>query len=722
MQHVTYEFGPFHLDENQRVLFSGDRPVAIPPKELDTLVILVQNHGRVVDKQELMDSVWPNVFVEEGNLARHISYLRRRLGDSASGGQYVETVPKRGYRFVAPVRVLIREGGDAGDANQAEPRRERSRWRSTVWAIVGLSLAVLLAVTVWRTFPGQNRPFQEMTIRRLTDTGNVGDAAISADGKYLAYVQSDGGLHSLWIKHLGTSSDVRIVPGGNKRYIGVTIAPDNDYVYFALFGAHQVGIGTLYKVPILGGAPVQVLNDVDTPVSFSPDGRQFVFRRDFPSRYETTLVIANIDGSGEKSVWSSRTPANLLGMPSWSSDPMKVFSYVAMDTPEAGTAIVKIDVSTGKAEYTARSWIANGQMASLGRTALASSLVQESTRGRGQIVWMSDAGADPVPITNDLNSYSMHLSATTRGTKLVSVQQSTLTQIWMLSDLATSAAVQITDTQEGLTDVRWTNMGRLITKSRSGDLSIREGDGSRRVTIMSPLVLSFGEGCDGGRYIVYSALLPGTRLARIFRADADGGNPTEITHGDFDSQVVCSPVGREIYFYSVDGGKVYLKKTDVDGTAPKRLITKSFFGAGFVQLWRFSLAQAVYDWRLSISNDGRKLLMGFNEGNGLQAFRHRLGVLDTNTEKFVFTMDIDTEQMPRGGRFTPDGRALILVVQNEDAHNLWLVPMGAGERKQLTFFKSDWIFDFDFSPDGKRLALVRGKQPRDAVLITDISR
>ena len=98
-----YRFGRFRLDPNGRVLFRGDRAVRLPPKAADTLLVLVQNAGNVVEKQDLLKHVWQGAFVEEGSLTRTISILRKALEDPSHGQEFISTISKRGYRFAAPV-------------------------------------------------------------------------------------------------------------------------------------------------------------------------------------------------------------------------------------------------------------------------------------------------------------------------------------------------------------------------------------------------------------------------------------------------------------------------------------------------------------------------------------------------------------------------------------------------------------------------------------------
>src|SRR5436853_785208 len=117
-----FEFGPFRLDTSERILLRDGQPVPLTPKALQTLLVLVESSGRILDKDELLSRVWPDTFVEEITLAQNVSTLRKALGVDQEGRQYIETVPRRGYRFVASVREWRDEGADLVVAEHSRSR------------------------------------------------------------------------------------------------------------------------------------------------------------------------------------------------------------------------------------------------------------------------------------------------------------------------------------------------------------------------------------------------------------------------------------------------------------------------------------------------------------------------------------------------------------------------------------------------------------------------
>ena len=119
----AYHFGPFHLDVRERRLSRGGEVIPLRLKVFDTLLVLVENAGRLVTKQELLDTVWPETTVEENNLNHNVSVLRKALGERATGQHYIETVPRVGYRFAAPVDAAVAQTGSSA-APIAKVRQE----------------------------------------------------------------------------------------------------------------------------------------------------------------------------------------------------------------------------------------------------------------------------------------------------------------------------------------------------------------------------------------------------------------------------------------------------------------------------------------------------------------------------------------------------------------------------------------------------------------------
>lgn len=194
---AVFEFGAFRLNPAERLLLREKVPVQLPPKAFDALVVMVENHGRLLGKDELLRTVWPDAFVEESNLAQHISILRRTLRDGEEGFRYIETVPRHGYRFIAEVREL---GGIAlntsalpdpppgqqpapGVPASAAPRR---RFRGLIFAIAGLVavLAVLIGtVSAWRRLRSSGpAPIQSLAVLPLQNLSGDPAQQYFADG------------------------------------------------------------------------------------------------------------------------------------------------------------------------------------------------------------------------------------------------------------------------------------------------------------------------------------------------------------------------------------------------------------------------------------------------------------------------------------------------------------------------------------------------------------
>ncbi len=178
-----YKFGAYCLDLDERVLRRGEEPLTLPPKDLETLIVLVERAGHIVDKEELLEKVWPGVFIEEGNLSRRVFNLRQVLGDGTEGQKYIETIPRRGYRFVAelqseepaPLESSPLPSAPVPERKQAAPKSNRTR---ALWSLALAILLVVIGGLASRRFsPAGHASSQKVMLAVLPFTNMSGDAS-----------------------------------------------------------------------------------------------------------------------------------------------------------------------------------------------------------------------------------------------------------------------------------------------------------------------------------------------------------------------------------------------------------------------------------------------------------------------------------------------------------------------------------------------------------------
>src|SRR5262245_40975042 len=356
-----YVFGPFRLDTAERVLLRGGSPVALPPKAFEVLLMLVERSGHVVEKDDLMNRVWADSFVEEGNLKVTVSVLRKTLEDETGQRQFIETVPRRGYRFLADVRelshngqellllersraeVIIEEQEETSGLEQTSTRIASSierfvnaiilhkRGLITVLILSSIAIATIVyaagRIFSWRhtnkqatAIASRPIPFQQITIKRLPVNGDPsGGAVLSPDGRLFAYaVMNNEGRETLWLGHVDGGEPVQLRPPADLLYMGMTFSPDGSSLYYTV-SERLSSRGVVYRLPVFGGVAEKVKENIRHAITFSPDGQQFTFVRNEGSR--SVLVIADTKGTAERELTVG--PSNLgffQSSPSWSPD------------------------------------------------------------------------------------------------------------------------------------------------------------------------------------------------------------------------------------------------------------------------------------------------------------------------------------------------------------------------------------------------------------------
>jgi serine/threonine protein kinase len=579
--------------------------------------------------------------------------------------------------------------------------RNKLRWGIVAGALIA---AIVGGVFLWaRLRTTDTAPtFRKIRFSQVTNTGNARVATISPDGKYVVHVVSDGTQSSLWVRQTATSSNVQIVQPAEARYLGSTFSQDGNYVYYVVYGKRSP-LGIVYQIPVLGGEPRKIIEDVDTPITFSPDGKRFAFIRHYPKAGETALFIANSDGTGAQKIASRHRPKRFIAGtstgPSWS--PRDDFVVCPVAGPEGGVdlhTVVGIDLKTAaEREITHQRWPFVQQVVWMPHNHGLVLSAQEQLQGPNQLWYVAHSGGEVERITNDLNNYN-GVSVSADGNTIATVQSQTSSSVWLVPTASAETPVKVTSgTNEGGGGVALMPDGRVLYTVNgvgTADLFVVNADGSNPRQLTSNAALNgLPSVSANGRFIVFVSNRTGA--PHIWRMDSDGSNPRQITNGIAEINPLISPDGQWIVYQDINDLRLW--KIPVDGGQATRLTDK--------------LAS-----QAAISPDGKLIACRYRDED-LSPFK--LGLISFVTGETVKTIDIPFFRN-NNLEWTGDGRAVLYVDNSGGVSNLWSQPIDGGPAKQFTQFKSDQIFTFDLSWDGKQMVLGRGTVSDNVVLIADV--
>lgn len=547
---------------------------------------------------------------------------------------------------------------------------------------------------------GENRPtLSAMKVTRLTSTGKVTRAAISPDGRYAAHVIEDSSGRSVWVRQIATGSDINIAPASRDQYGGLTFSHDGNYVYYVR--SEGAGAkGTVFQVPSLGGVSKRLIGGSDSSITLSPDGKQMAFYRFAYDQGTVDLVIANIDGTGERTLVTRRDPTGFDTGIAWSPDGKVIACAGYEGSASDSVKLVAVSVDDGSVRdidpklygsISQITWLGDGK----------SLLILAADRISGyfyQIFEISYSGGPARRVTNDLANYS-DISVTADGKTLLTVQGDWTSSLWIAPNGDSAKARRINSGKyDGGMGVAWTPDGQIVHATRDWDIYIAKGDGS------NPQLLTKDEHNNrwpdvtpDGRYIVFESWRASPLGGSIWRIDIDGGNPTPLTSGaGWSSSPSVSPDGKWIVYESAASGKVSIWKTSING-GDAVMIT-----------------DLVTD-EPAVSPDG-KLVACFYYPTGQTA---KIAVIPIEGGQPLHIFDVDRGVRDKTPRWAPDGKAVVYIVNAGGVQNLFAQALTGGPPNQITDFKEGRIFAFDWSPDGKQLLMSRGDIANDAVMISD---
>lgn len=529
----------------------------------------------------------------------------------------------------------------------------------------------------------------------FTNSGTSKLAAYSPDGRLVAHVEEEHGKQRLVVSSTTVTGSADVVPPEEVRYLGITFSRDN---YLYLTRKEKDGGRILYRLPYLGTPGVRpvaarIKTDIDSPVSLSPQGDQFAFVRYSEALSQYAVVVSDIDGGNERVLITRKGGSTLSthGL-SWSPDGNTIVCAAGFWNQSFHTNLIAIDVKTGKERVLGRpDWFYVNQVAWQPDNSGLIICAREEETTPFQLWRVSYPDGRVEQVTNDTNEY---WGVSIAGDKIVTVKTGRSWHTWVTSPGERASSVQIASGSGFTYGMSWSPQGYIVHSSMLQDkMNIGridpDGSNSRPLTTAainySPVVSA------DGRYVVFSSNLDGR--FNIWRMNAsDGSDLKQLTFTDANYYPSISPDGKWVAYDNLTGSKVSIWKVPLEGGEPVKIID---------------------GYRMPVfSPDSRLIAARYDEDSG-------------STDVAIFSADGGEalERMPvpiiewQTVRWL-GARALSYIRSENGASNIYSYDLDTRFSKQLTFFDTDQIAAYAWSPDFKQVACQRVRNTGDVILIS----
>ncbi len=731
-----YRFDNFQLDAGNRQLRRDDAPLSLPPKAFDLLLALIENNGRLVEKDVLFTSVWHDQIVEESNLPVHISQIRKALGETKNNPRFIETVPGYGYRFVGEVinledeelvietetlsRITIEKEEEMGRKEDGEMFKRRkfvslspllSFPSSLKLAAGAIVILCVIGSIFWLSNRTQNNNAvapvaiaeRNTVIKRLTSKGTVDYSVLSPDGKLFAYSvrERDSFRNSLWLGQTSGNSDLQLRPTGDLIYNPRSFSADGNWLYYTLSNPRDFNNGTLYKMTALGGVPQTLADGISVYAVISPDEKQIAFVRVNRENKTETLVITNLDGSSKREiVVRSAVKSFLAHSLSWSADG-KLVAFGAESGNGKGQEIFAANASNGSVkQITSLEWFAISRTGWLRDGSGLLVVARTKNSFAANQIWQIDyESGRATNIIRDLQHYGSTLSLAADSNSLVAIQAIRESNIWIAPAENLAAARQITfgsAGHEGWFGIDWTIDGRILYTARI-DQSLTlwtmdtSGENVKQITSTGFLDERPSATADG-KFIVFQSNRSGA--TEIWRIDSDGADLRQLTFdGGKNSFPHSAPDGKTIvYTHNSDNGN-FVWRISIEGGEATQITDAECFNA-------------------RVSPDGNFIACGYGFDGKM-----KLAIVPITGGAPVRLFDVPpTYNFDGSLRWSPNGH---FISYRDWANGVWSQSIDGGAPNRLEGLPAEKLYQFDWSPDGKQFIFTRGREIRDVVLISD---
>jgi len=704
-----FRFAVFEFDIGTGELRKHGLRIRLQGQPISVLAMLIEHAGEAVTREELQKRLWPvDTYVDfEHSLNAAIKRLRAALGDSADAPRYVETLPRQGYRFIAPLRspavLQPAESRAAAYVPQADAGNEKSKsagWRRPVlmMAAVGAALVIIASLWLQRTEYFWRSPIADARYQTVTDSDGVEQAAaVSRDGQFVAFLSDRDGPTDVWVTQVGSGQFHNLTRGSEQQLVNPSVrtlgfSPDASFVTFWVRKGGVSGDISIRAVPTLGGEPKLYLEGV-AESNWSSDGSRLAYHTPGPG---DPLFVSDGSRRPEDRPILTAPPGLHSHFPLWSPD--GAFIYFVQGSLPDKMDIWRISSAGGRAERITNH---NGPVSYpvfLNRRTLMYLAADPDSSGPG-LYSVDVEHRLPHRLTTSLDRYTS-LAASADGRRLVATRATPERTLWRLrigdSPAQASEVARVPlRTNTGFSPRLGPNYVLYVSATGSGESVYKLSNGISIELWSGPRAQIFGGPAisPDGRDLAFSVRQHGQTF--LYLMQTDGANARILTDSlDLQGAPVWTPDGNSITTAANDHGVPRLFRVPIDGRPPVR----------FLQEYSVDPAWAP---------DGRLVVYSGP---------------DIGTTFPVNAVSVDaTEQPPagmtltRGARhmtFLAIGRTLVFLRGDIQHKNLWTRELSTGAERQLTNLAPDFnIRDFDVSPDGRDVILERVQERSDVVLL-----
>jgi serine/threonine protein kinase/Tol biopolymer transport system component len=569
----------------------------------------------------------------------------------------------------------------------------------------GIAFGIVSAIGGRARTASAGSPGKDLGLSVLMTRNDLTEATLSNDGRYLSFVSTKDDKSTLNVRQVRTGSDVQIVPPQDYFVRGVSFSPDGDYLYYLNQDPDSPAYSALFQVPSLGGTPQKILFDIDTAAGFSPDGSRLCFRRGMPQIQMDTLVVADVASRQEKELIRIQSPEAFQSAPAWSPDGRSV--AVGVQNIQGGVRawVRVIDVASGRQQtvgppslfsaVNSVGWLPGG-----GGIVLSGFVPGTAAP---QVFRVGYPGGAVSKLTNDLSGYG-GVSVSAAGGALAAVRRTGVANVWVAPADSREGAAHAITTATGTTGSSRESaplpggaVAFTVAESDKTHIWRAEADGSSRKQLEAQGLYASSPRFAEKSGIVFAELDEKSGMTHIWRIDPDGSHLRQLTDGKGETFVGLSQDGRTLLFKKWDDVAGLWSLDPSSGAAPTRLATDAL------------------DQAALISPDGR--LISYGTFTTVQdRIYTRLVVIPAQGGAPVAQI-----LLPPGATrnaWSPDNASLTYVDRNR-GWNLMRQPIAGGAPSELTRFSDGQTTDFVWSPDGRRIAVVRKISGAQSIWLVD---